>query len=80
MAIKKHNWIKYGNKVAICEIKLLDESNRRLDFFRFNISDRNSQRSIGGILKNSYGISFQKTNKDEENKEIQRIIKEDLNR
>ncbi len=78
MVIKKHNWTKYGNKVAICEIKLLDESNRRLDFFTVNISDKNSQSSIGGILKNSYGIGFQKTNKAEENREIQRVIKEDL--
>ncbi len=78
MGFKKHNWTKYQNKAAICEIKLLDESNRRLDFFRFNTSDKNSQRSIGGILKNSYGINFQKTSKEEENKEIQRAIKEDL--
>ena len=78
MGFKKHNWIKYKDKGAICEIKLLDESNKRLDFFRFNISDKNSQRSIGVILKNSYGINFQKISKEEENREIQRVIKEDL--
>ena len=79
MDIKKHNWTKYGkNKGIICEIKLLDESNRRLDFFKFNISDKNSQRSIVGILKSSYGINFQKTNKEDENKEIKRAMKEDL--
>ena len=78
MGFKKHNWTKYQNKVAICEIKLLDESNRRLDFFRFNTSDRNSQRTVGNILKSSYGISFQKISKEEEKKEIQRAMKEDL--
>ena len=79
MPIKKHNWIKYGkNKSIICEIKLLDESNRRLDFFRFSTSDKNSQRTVGNILKSSYGLTFQKFNKEDEDREVQRAMKEDL--
>ncbi len=83
--MRKHNWNRYNptrkgknNPGTMCEIKIMDEDDKRLDFFKFSISDKNSQRTIGNILKFSYGISFQKTNKDEENREVQRIIKEDL--
>ena len=79
MKIKKHNWVKYGeSNGTICEIKLLDELNRKLDFFRFNTLDKKAQRMVGSILKNSYGINLQKNNKEEEKIEIQKIIKEDL--
>lgn len=75
--IKKHNWIKYGRQEIKCELKLLDESNKKLDFFRFSTSDKISQRRIGSILK-SYGIDFHKVSKEDEKNEIARAIKEDL--
>lgn len=76
---KKHDWTKYGKKNdTTCEIKILDESDRKLDFFKFNTSDKNSQRRIGNILKSSYGIVFQKFSKEEEEKETKRAMKEDL--
>ena len=78
MKIKKHIWTKYGTKAITCEIKLLDENKKKLDSFRFNTTDKNAQRSIGNILKGSYGISLQKISKEDEAKEVQRVIREEL--
>ena len=78
MAFKKHNWLKYGRRGMKCEITVNDEDNRRLDFFRFQISDKNAERNIGSILKRNYGINFSPEIKSNDSINIKKLMKEDL--
>lgn len=78
MTFKKHNWVKYGKRGIKCEVKVLDEDDRRLDFFRFSIQDKKAEKNVGNILKSSYGINFSSQIKKKEPIDIKKIMKEDL--
>ena len=63
MAFKKHNWLNYGRSGMTAELKILDENNRRIDFFRWSPSDKKSERNVVSLLKRKYDIGFFLKNK-----------------
>lgn len=60
MVFKKHNWIKYGDHGMKVEIKILDEDNRTIDFFRWITSDKKSEKNVLSLLTTKYGIAHSK--------------------
>lgn len=62
MGFKKHNWTKYNFGGTRCFLELKDESNRKIDFFSWSTSDKNSEKKIGRILKEKYGINLSPKN------------------
>ena len=66
MENKRHNWINYRRQGIICEIKVLDEDNRKLDFFKFHINDKNSEKKITEILKKKYALNLKPEVKTED--------------
>ena len=56
MKFKKHNWSSYGRRGMRVDIKVFDEDNRQLDRMSWAATDKDSERRIFTILKNSYGI------------------------
>ena len=65
---KKHNWSSYGRRGMRIDLRVFDEDNRELDRMKWVASDKNSERRIFTILKNSYGI-FRKP-KSQESKSV----------
>lgn len=56
MAYKKQKWMQYGRRGNIIEIKIKDESDRTIDFFKCN--NKEAFKTIAKILKNKYGFDF----------------------
>lgn len=61
MAYKKHNWINNNRKGMKVELKVLDEDNSTLDFFRWISSDKKTSKRISNILNKTYGINLSTT-------------------
>lgn len=79
MGFKKHNWVKYGRKGMKVEVKVLDEDNRTLDFFRWASSDKNTERRIGDLLKKKYQINLNPEIKPTDSiNEMKSILKRDF--
>lgn len=78
MAFKKHSWMKYGRTGMKCEIKVFDQDNKKLDFFKFVATDEKSKIHILSTLKRVYGINFTSTIKEKDSINIKKIMKEDL--
>lgn len=53
MPIKKHNWVQYGRYGEIIELKLLDSSGHKIDFFRCN--DEEQFRNVLRIVERKIG-------------------------
>lgn len=56
MGFKKHNWIKYGSRGYIVEIKLKESTGSKIDFLTYNSDDKKTEEKILDILNRKYGI------------------------
>ncbi len=71
MGFKKHNWNPYRtlrNGMQV-ELKILSEDNKKLDFFRWSTSDKNAEDNILRIIRKKYGIMEGKKNKNNQIRE-----------
>jgi len=78
VSFQKHSWLKYGRRGMKCEIQVFDEDNKKLDFFKFPVSDKQATRNVSLILKRSYGINFTPEIKTDDSINIKKIMKDDL--
>ncbi len=79
MGFKKHNWNNYrqlSNSIQV-ELKVLSEDNKKLDFFRWSTSDKNSEDNIFRIIKKKYGI-MDNLEKKENNKKKKEDLLDDI--
>lgn len=56
MPIKRHNWVRYGNKDGIVKVEIEDQDGRTLDKFKWNISDKKAESKAFGVLKYRHNI------------------------
>lgn len=54
---KKHYWVGYTRTDDTIEITVKDSSQRKLESWEFNISDKNSGTKVMKTLKEAYGFS-----------------------
>lgn len=56
MGYKKHNWVRWGGGGTVIEIKILDETGTKMDFFRANNNE--DVKRILKIIKTKYNLGF----------------------
>jgi hypothetical protein len=67
MAFQRHDWISYGNRNSLLDIRIKDESGNEIDRFRCN--NKKEFPQILKVLKEKYGYS--------DIKEVKESIKEE---
>lgn len=61
MTIKKHQWLNYGRSGGTAEITVRDDNGAKIDYFKFNSSDKKQTGKIAQILRDKYDIDFSPT-------------------
>ncbi len=56
MVFKKHNWIKYGRRGRTAKLEIYNEDGKLLDKAEWLIYDKESERKIFTIFKNTWGV------------------------
>lgn len=77
MVFKRHDWREYGNRGNKIEIKIFDETDRKLD--SFNCNNNKDFKIVARIIKQKYGFNFESNSlsKKKINEEMD-FLKKDL--
>jgi len=78
MVFKKKSWMKYGSQGMKCEIKIFDENDSKLSFFKFQVQDKKAKNEVLSILKRAYGLNLSSSKKENDKLDVKKIMKEDL--